>query len=316
MLRKLTLVALAGLITAGCATPERELKTAEVPEVQAPEIILPSAPTLKRKIAIGRVTNETNYGRSLLYDNQGDPLGKQVADMLAAKLSQSGRFLVFERPDLNKIQAEQALTGQANQLVGVDALIIGSLTEFGRKTTGERGFLSSTKAQTAHAKVELRLVDVKTGHIFFTTSGSAEATLESASVMGFGSRAEYDATLNDRAINAALSEVMSGLVGKLMDRPWETHILDIQEGQIFISGGKHQGILPGQELVVQTQGREVTSAQTGFAIRLPGKEVARIKIVTNFGDNETNEGSVATLLTGSLDAHTIDQLVITSGEKI
>lgn len=316
MLRKFTLMAMAALWMGGCATPTPETKTAEVAQVQAPEVITPATPLLKRKIAIGRVTNETNYGRSLLYDNQGDPLGKQVADKLATKLTESGRFLVFERPDINKIQAEQALTGQDNQLVGVDALIIGSLTEFGRKTTGERGFLSSTKAQTAHAKVELRLVDVKTGHIFFTTSGSAEATLESNSVMGFGSRAEYDATLNDRAIDAALSEVMSGLVGKLMDRPWETHILDIQGGEIFLSGGQHQGILPGQELVVQTQGRQVTSAQTGFVITLPGKAIARIKVVANFGDNETNEGSVATLLSGSLGEHNADQLIITSGEKI
>ncbi|MBW3166096.1 CsgG/HfaB family protein [Ferrimonas balearica] len=307
-----TLLVAAFIVTlGGCATATPPPSIAPISPV-ANEAAPPTSPTLKRKIAIGRVSNETNYGRSLLYDNSNDPLGKQVSDMLAAKLVESQHFLVFERPDIDKIQAEQALTNQENQLVGVDALILGSLTEFGRRTTGERGFLSSTKAQTAYAKVELRLVDVKTGHVFFATSGSAEATLESESVMGFGSRAEYDATLNDKAINAALSEVMSGLIGKLMDRPWETYILDIQDDAVFISGGKSQGINPGQELVVKTQGKAVKSPQTGFVISLPGTEIARIRVASTFGDNETNEGSVATVLSGSIQGQDIAKLIITA----
>ncbi|MBW3141237.1 CsgG/HfaB family protein [Ferrimonas balearica] len=299
------------VVLGGCATATPPPTIAPISPV-ANETAPPTSPTLKRKIAIGRVSNETNYGRSLLYDNSNDPLGKQVSDMLAAKLVESQHFLVFERPDIDKIQAEQALTNQENRLIGVDALILGSLTEFGRRTTGERGFLSSTKAQTAYAKVELRLVDVKTGHVFFATSGSAEATLESESVMGFGSRAEYDATLNDKAINAALSEVMSGLIGKLMDRPWETYILDIQDDAVFISGGKSQGINPGQELVVKTQGKAVKSPQTGFVISLPGTEIARIRVASTFGDNETNEGSVATVLSGSIQGQDIAKLIITA----
>lgn len=308
--RSLVIAAFA-VALGGCATATPPPAIAPIAPV-ANEAAPPESPTLKRKIAIGRVSNETNYGRSLLYDNSNDPLGKQVSDMLAAKLVESQHFLVFERPDIDKIQAEQALTNQDNQLVGVDTLILGSLTEFGRRTTGERGFLSSTKAQTAYAKVELRLVDVKTGHIFFSTSGSAEATLESESVMGFGSRAEYDATLNDKAINAALSEVMSGLVGKLMDRPWETYILDVQDDAVFISGGKSQGINPGQELVVKTQGKAVKSPQTGFVISLPATEIARIRVASTFGDNETNEGSVATVLSGSIEGQDIAKLIITA----
>jgi len=70
----------------------------------------------------------------------------------------------------------------------------------GRSTTGKSGFLSGTKVQTAHAKVEIRLVDVRTGYVFFTASGAGDASTESGEVAGFGSKADYDATLNDRAI--------------------------------------------------------------------------------------------------------------------
>jgi hypothetical protein len=37
----------------------------------------------------------------------------------------------------------------------------GRVTEFGRSITGKAGFLSSTKVQTARAKVDVRIVDVK-----------------------------------------------------------------------------------------------------------------------------------------------------------
>ena len=94
----------------------------------------PIAPALKRKIALGRMTNETNYGRSLLRDQHDDPLGKQVTDLMSKALTESGAYLVFERPDITKVLAESKLTDTKLNLIGVDALIIGSLTEFGRKT--------------------------------------------------------------------------------------------------------------------------------------------------------------------------------------
>ena len=166
----------------------------------------PKAPTLKRKIALGRITNETNYGRSLLRDQHGDPLGKQVTDLLSKALTESGAYLVFERPDITRLQAESALTATKLNLVGVDALIIGSLTEFGRKTLGETGFASSSKRQVAFAKVDLRVVDTNTSHVFFATSGAGEASTETASTFGFGSQAAYDGTLNDAAIRQAVSE--------------------------------------------------------------------------------------------------------------
>ena len=53
-----------------------------------------SSPILKRKIALGRISNETTYGRSLLRDQHDDPLGKQVTDLLSKSLTESGSYLV------------------------------------------------------------------------------------------------------------------------------------------------------------------------------------------------------------------------------
>ncbi len=87
--------------------------------------------------------------------------------MVSARLVESGQFVVLERPDLDRIEKERVISGTDSELVGVDTLIVGSLTEFGRNITGRSGFLSSTKKQTAVAKVEVRLVNVKTGQAYF-----------------------------------------------------------------------------------------------------------------------------------------------------
>jgi len=300
-----TTVAAAALFSAGCATtsPPQHVVSAPVSIAQQGEAqrqaAVPTAKTLKRKVAIGRFTNETRYGKTFQVDANNDPLGKQVSDMLSSRLVASQKFLVFERPDIDKVKAEQSITHETG-LVGVDALVIGSFTEFGRSTTGKSGFLSGTKVQTAHAKVEIRLVDVRTGYIFFTASGTGDASTESGEIAGFGSKADYDATLNDRAIGAAISDVQNSLIAKLEERPWRTDILKVDGHQLYLSGGARQGIQVGDTLNVLKTGEKVKSGQSGFDITLPAKAIGQVRVVSRFGDNETNEGAIADIVSGDI----------------
>jgi curli biogenesis system outer membrane secretion channel CsgG len=259
----------------------------------------PTAKRYKRKIAIARFSNESNYGRALMTDSDYDQIGKQTSDMLISKLVKSQRFLVFERTDLKKLLKEQAISGEAS-LVGVDAVIIGSVSEFGRSVTGKSAWLSGTKVQTAKAKVDARIVDVKTGQAFFSVTGSGEATTESSEVAGYGSHAEYDATLNDRAISAAISDLIDKLVSSLDERPWKSDILNVQGTNVFISGGKLQGLKVGDDLQVMEKGQTLKSAQTGFVINLPPKKIATVRVASFFGDNENNEGSVCEFVSGAI----------------
>lgn len=292
---------LAGL---GCATVSTPVV---VPVPPAPQVLPQAQPMpekwFKRKIAVARFTNETRYGRSLLTDGDLDPLGKQASDMLYNRLIKSGQFLVFERPDLEKVKREQRLTGQEN-LVGVDTLIVGSVTEFGRSTGGKIGFLSATKNQVARAKVEIRLIDVKTGLAFFTATGTGEANTETGSIAGFGSRAEYDATLNDRAIGAAVSDVMNDLVSKINERPWRTDILKVDGNRIYITGGQRQGLKVGDTLGMFREGQKVKSAQNGFDITLPSERIGLVRVISLFGESEVNEGAVCEIIEGSAQAQT------------
>lgn len=326
LLRRTTVKYLAPILVfsllTSCVTTSSPPKTVESPysiqeqkAAQGDALSERKTLQLKRKIALGRISNETLYGKSLLVDQHNDVLGKQTTDILSKTLAESESFLVFERPDIRRLKDEAVLTGQSLDLIGVDALLIGSLTEFGRSTTGRTGFWSSTKKQTVRAKVDLRLVDAKTAQIIKSFSGVGETSTESGDIAGFGSRASYDASLNDRAISLAIGDAVNSLIQIMVDRPWRSDVLEVQGDSIFISGGKSQGVKFDMEFDLFIQGKSIDSKQTGFKIQLPGEKVGRIKVVSLFGDSETNQGAVAKLIEGNIAGITIDKLIVQEVEK-
>lgn len=313
--RHCSAVVLIAILLSGCATVSEKVEPVEAPAPKAEQLKAQKTAQLlpvkhyKRKIAIARFSNETNYGRTLMTDQDYDRIGKQASDMLASKLVKSERFLVFERPDIQKVQREQDFSGDS-RFIGVDTLIVGSVSEFGRSTEGKTGFLSSTKVQVAKAKVDVRLVDVKTGQVFFSATGAGEANTESGEIAGFGSYADYDAALNDRAISAAISDVIDKLVSTLEERPWRSDVLAVQNQQVFISGGARQGLKAGDILYVMEPGTTVTSKQSGFDVSLPPRKVATIKVLSFFGENAKNEGSVCEIVSGTIDMSSLKKLYV------
>ncbi len=264
--------------------------------------------SLKHKIAVGRFSNETRYGQSLLREGGVDPLAKQAADILTAYLVQTGRFMLFERPDIDAIEKEQARVG--GQTVGVDALIVGSVVEFGRTEDGKRGLFNKERTQRAYAKVAIRLVDVRTGLAFHSVTGQGEATTETKTILGMGSTSKFDATLTDKALSVAVEDMLEELVNTLSNRPWKTDILAAEGGQIFIAGGQRQGLKVGDTLKVMKPGKTVKSSQTGFDIQLPAAEVGTLKVVSFFGESETNEGAVTQPISGTLTGIDTSSLIV------
>ena len=276
-----------------------------VAEAQSPAVGAEQKTGLKRRVAVGRFTNSTPYGRLLLSPGQADPIATQASDMLTNALVSTGHFFVFERGDLDSLSAERAISGvEANNLVGVDALLLGSITQLGRRNEGKQGFLNSQRRQAVNATVEIRLVDVRTGQVFFTASGAGESTTETGEVAGFGTRAGYDSTLNDRAISAAIADTMTGIINQLQQRAWFTDILRVSNGTLYLSGGQSQGLKVGDRLRVETPGEVMISGQSGLPITLPGSQIATLELTGFFGDTPDTEGSTARLIDGSLPADT------------
>jgi len=190
----------------------------------------------------------------------------------------------------------------------VDTLVIGSLTQFGRATTGERGFLSSSKTQEASATVDLRLVDVTSGRVFASVTGTGASSTEQARTMGFGSAAGYDGSLNDQAIAAAVTAAVDKMTGLFLEKPWTADLLAQENGLVYISGGENQGVRVGMTFAIETRGKKVKSPTTGTTISLPGEKVAELTVVSLFGDDPLDQGAVGKVSQGSLEGHDLKDL--------
>ena len=265
---------------------------------------------LKRTVAIARFSNETEYAKGAFYDKENDPLGKQAVDILSAKLAARGKFILLERADADKIQAEVEKHGGSSQKVPADYLIIGSITEFGRKTTGEVGFISRSKTQTVEAGVNLRLVDVRTGQIIYSEEGKGQAETNSSTTLGMGGVQGYDATLSDKAISAAIEKLVDNIEKTCMDRPWKSYFLSYDKDGIIIAGGAKQGVKVGSGLAVYERGKQVKNPQTGMMIELPGKKVASLSVLAVGGTTVTDEYAIVDLTEGSVDAGNLSNYVI------
>lgn len=183
-------------------------------------LVSPVPVASRQKVAIARFSNETIYGSGLFTDQNGDRLGKQASDMLAKRLVETQHFTVLERLDLDKLQTEAKLMGLSEKtfrerLEGVDALILGSVVELGRETTGSSWLVGKSKTQRARARVVLRLVDPSSGVVFYTAEGTGDATVEATATLGFGGQAGFDSTLEGKAIDAAIVNMLGNVVTTL-----------------------------------------------------------------------------------------------------
>lgn len=313
MKKYLSGLAIISIAVVSCTTHQKVVKVeTQIQEVKKEER------SLKRKVAIARFTNETQYAKGIFYDkNNNNPVEKQAADILATKLSASGKFLLLERQDLDKILEEVKLNGgsEGMQKVGADYLIIGSVTEFGRKNVGDQNAFSRSKTQTVNAGVSLRLVDVSTGEIIYSEEGKGEATATAKTTMGLGETADFDATLSDKAISVAISKLVENIINNCMDRPWKSYFLTNDENGIIISGGKSQGLKVGDIFEVSEKGKSVKNPQTGMMIELPGKIVAKVKIDFVGGETPQNEFSMVSITEGTIDKQNLNNYLIKEIKK-
>ena len=264
--------------------------------------------TIKRKVAIGRFSNETQYAKGIFYDKDNDPMRKQALDILSSKLAASEKFILLEREDLDVLVAE-AGEGGMNK-IGADYIILGSITEFGRKAEGQQKVFSSTKTQTVEAGVSIRLVEASTGLIIYSDEAKGYAETTTKQTLGVGGTAGFDATLSDKAISAALSQLVENIINKCMDKPWRSYILSVDEGSYIISGGASQGLSAGDRFNVYQKGKVVKNPQTGLNIELPGQKVGTVSVQTTYGDTPETEISFCTYEGEALDVENLGKYYI------
>lgn len=173
-------------------------------------------------IVVSNFQNRSAYQQGLFSDG-ADRLGSQAKTILKTHLQQTNRFTVVDRDNMAAIAQEASIRGQTQSLKGAQVAITGDVTEFGRKTTGDMqlfGILGAGKKQVAYSKVALNVVDVTTSEVIYSVQGAGEFALSDRQVVGFGSTAGYDATLNGKVLNLAITEAVNKLTEAMESGAW------------------------------------------------------------------------------------------------
>ena len=69
---------------------------------------------------------------------KSDRLGNQARTILKNHLQQTNRFSLYDRDNLDALQQESRLLGEEMQLKGARYVLTGAVTDFGRKTVGDK----------------------------------------------------------------------------------------------------------------------------------------------------------------------------------
>lgn len=219
-LGQLTVLVAASLALAACSTTEQS-RTVDLPKVTA---ATGAAYQGKRApISVGKFDNRSSFGRGIFSDGV-DRLGSQSKTTLVSHLQQTNRFSVLDRDNLEEARQEAQFRAAGQAIKGADFLITGAVSEFGRKEVGDRqlfGLLGRGKSQVAYAKVTLNIVNPLTSEVVYSVQGAGEYSLSEREVLGFGSTASYDATLNGKVLDLAIREAINSLVTGIDAGAWK-----------------------------------------------------------------------------------------------
>ncbi len=247
-------------------------------------------------------------GVSAIFGTNQD-VGKGIADLLVDKLVKDGQYSVIERKALDKVLAEQnfsnsnradsSTAAKIGKILGVEAIIIGSITQFGRddkKTDIGGGALGGlgrfgiggvqrSKSQ-AVVGVTARMINTDTAEILASVTGKGESTRSGTGLLGAGGsyggmaagaldmrNSNFANTILGEATYAAVNNVAQQLDSKAGALP--TRVVSISglvadvspDGTLIINVGSRAGVKVGDRLEVMHKVREVRDPATGKVIR-------------------------------------------------
>jgi curli biogenesis system outer membrane secretion channel CsgG len=272
----------------------------------------------KKRVAVMDFDYATVHsGVSAIFGSNVD-VGKGITDMLVDRLVRSGVYSVIERQALDKILAEQnfsnsdradpASAAKIAKILGVDAIIIGSITQFGRddESTGVGGFgrvagrfgLGGVRRSEAKAVVAVnaRMINTSTAEILAVASGKGESERTSTSLLGAGGgggaaggggidmrSSNFGATILGEATNAAVEQLATELDQQAerlptVERVIEGLVADATGGILILNVGSNAGIQVGDKLQVTRKVREIKDPATGRVLRSIEDPVGQVTI--------------------------------------
>jgi curli biogenesis system outer membrane secretion channel CsgG len=262
-------------------------------------------------------------------------VGKGIADILVDRLVSDGRYSVIERKAIEKIMAEQNFSNsdradpnsaaKLGKILGVDAIVTGSITQFGRDdqnrtATGTAlggiasryglGGVGQKKAKAVVA-ISARLISTDTAEILAVATGKGESSRTGANLLGGGgssggggggdynmSSTNFGETILGEAVSQAVSQVAGSLEQSEPQLPVHTVALsglvaDVSGSTLIINLGSKDGLRVGNRLAIKRTGRKIVDPATGKVIRQIEENLGTLAIT------EVDESSAVGTYSGS-----------------
>jgi curli biogenesis system outer membrane secretion channel CsgG len=284
----------------------------------APAAAAPAHQGRKKRVAVFDFDYATVQSYSSAMFGTNVDVGRGMCDLTVKYLVQDGTYSVIDRKAMDKILAEQNFSNsdRANpnsaaklgKLLGVDAIIVGSITQFGNETKNTNlggaggnwggygiGGIGHKKSKAIVA-VDARIINIDTAEIMGVASGKGESARESTSLLGgggnwhgfgggaadFGS-SDFQQTIIGEAVNLAVQDLSAGLIAdntKLEARTINVEglVAAVDGGQIILNVGGKAGLKVGDQLNVERITREIKDPSTGAVIRKMSSTVGVIKL--------------------------------------
>jgi curli biogenesis system outer membrane secretion channel CsgG len=274
----------------------------------------------KKRVAVMNFDYATvqSYVASIFGADQD--VGKGVSDLLVDRLVKGGVYSVIERSALDKVLSEQnfsnsdranpASAAKIGKILGVDAIIIGSITQFGRDDqnrtigggalgglTGRFG-IGGVQRRKAKAVVGIsaRVIDTSTAEILAVATGKGQSTRSGTSLVGAGggggnaggggydmSSKNFADTLLGEAVAQAVDSVAQQLDQSASNLP--VHVVavsglvaDVSGNTLILNVGSSAGVQMGQTLNVQRKIRDIRDPATGKIIKTVVNTLGTVRI--------------------------------------
>ncbi len=241
-------------------------------------------------------------------------IGKGISDMIVTNLVRDGTYVIVERKQLEKILQEQnfsnsdranpATAAKIGKVLGVNAIIVGTVTQFGAETknigagglTNKLGVLGrvNTSKSKANVVLDARIINTETAEIMAVASGKGTSNRSGVSLLGAGggsaggvdmNSSDFQETIIGEATRQAVDEVTRQLVAqneKIEATKIEVNglVADVQENMLVLNVGKNQGLKVGDVLAIERVLKVVKDPATGQTIRTMTKPIGTAKITS------------------------------------
>ena len=283
-------------------------------------MVLPSSAQDKKRVAVLNFDYGTVQSSVAGLFGTNVDVGKGVSDLIVQKLVEDGKYSVIERNALDRVLAEQNLSNsdradsstgaKIGRVLGVDAVIMGTITQFGRDDqsttlggaatanyTSKFGFGAIQKRKAkAVVGITARMVDTSTAEIVAAVSGLGESTRAGTSLLSAGgndggqaggaydmSSKNFADTILGEAVHKAVDSLGSQLDAQATSLPTRKVqmsglVADVSGNTLILNLGSKAGLRMGDTLDVSRTVRTIKDPVTGKVIKTITNKVGTASI--------------------------------------